>query len=98
MSAESVTWGVLAWDFPVDGKAGVDCARAKPEPVSTNREMRRHLRRPPMARLRGALPKTQAVESLIKPCPEAGWSITGRNSEGYDSGIEAYSLRRPYRG
>ena len=51
-----------------------------------------------MARLREALVKTRAVGSLTKLCPEGAWSITGRNSEGYDSGIEAYSLRRPYRG
>ncbi len=51
-----------------------------------------------MERLRGALVKTQAVGSLRKLCPETEWFIMGCNWEGYGSGIEAYSWRRPYRG
>jgi len=51
-----------------------------------------------MTRLSGALIKTQALGSLRKICPATEWFITGRNSEGYDSGIEACSLRRPYQG
>src|SRR5438128_12589453 len=60
--------------------------------------MQRHLGRAVMERLRGALVKTQAVGSLRKLCPETEWFIMGCNWEGYGSGIEAYSWRRPYRG